>query len=406
MIVPENQSVRLLVQPEDGVLPLIRGITGATRSVEIVIFRFDQREVERALANAVSRGVFVHALIAHTNRAGEDGLRSLEMRLLAAGVTVARTADDLVRYHDKLMIVDRREFYLLAFNFTNLDIEHSRSFGVVTRTRELVREAVKLFEADTKRHPYEPGLDKFVVSPVNARQQLTKLIQSARKDLILYDPRVSDPAMIRLLEERAKAGVEVRIIGQLTRRIPGVTVHKLPQMRLHTRTIVRDNRVAFIGSQSLRSLELDERREVGIIFRDPKVVSRVVQTFQEDWLLAEQAGEQAAKDVSVAPAEKVARKVAKAVTRELPPVAEVLDGAVRELLGPKAETELNTKEVEAIVKDAVKAAVREAVRDMVEQVVEQNGVDDRQGDTPPCHNGTGDRLLSSVGRLDGAGGTE
>jgi hypothetical protein len=60
---------------------------------DTAIFRFDQREVEKAMAHAVTRGVAVHALIAHTNRAGERNLRRLEMRLLAAGVTVARTAD-------------------------------------------------------------------------------------------------------------------------------------------------------------------------------------------------------------------------------------------------------------------------------------------------------------------------
>ena len=30
------------------------------------------------------------------------------------------------------MIIDRRELYVLAFNFTYLDIQHSRSFGLVT----------------------------------------------------------------------------------------------------------------------------------------------------------------------------------------------------------------------------------------------------------------------------------
>ena len=48
----------------------------------------------------------VRALIAHTNRGGEKSLRKLELRLLDAGVTVARTADDLPRYHGKMMIVD------------------------------------------------------------------------------------------------------------------------------------------------------------------------------------------------------------------------------------------------------------------------------------------------------------
>src|SRR3954452_22552329 len=133
--------MKLLIQPGDGVAPIIKAISHAKSSFEIVIFRFDQREVEHSLAAAVSRGVAVHALIAHTNKAGEENLRKLEMRLLGAGVTVARTADDLVRYHGKMMLIDRRELFLLAFNLAHQDIDRSRSFGIVTTSRELVREA-------------------------------------------------------------------------------------------------------------------------------------------------------------------------------------------------------------------------------------------------------------------------
>ncbi len=127
--------VKCLVQPGDGAMPLIKAIKDAKKSVEIVIFRFNRSEIEKALAAAVTRGVHVHALIASTNRGGVQNLRDLEMRLLAAGVTVSRTDDDLVRYHGKLMIVDRRVLFLLAFNFTYLDMERSRSFGIITTTR-------------------------------------------------------------------------------------------------------------------------------------------------------------------------------------------------------------------------------------------------------------------------------
>src|SRR5690606_2146911 len=113
-------------------------------------------ELEKALAAAVERGVPVRALIAHTNRGGERRLRELEQRLLAAGVTVARTADDLPRYHGKMLIADG-VLYVLGFNFTRLDIEKSRSFGIATRQRALVREASALFEADRTRQPYSPG---------------------------------------------------------------------------------------------------------------------------------------------------------------------------------------------------------------------------------------------------------
>jgi len=63
----------------------------------------------------------------------------LEMRFLAAGIVVARTDDDLIRYHDKFLIIDRRSLYMLSFNFTRLDIDHSRGFGIVTRNTKLYK---------------------------------------------------------------------------------------------------------------------------------------------------------------------------------------------------------------------------------------------------------------------------
>jgi phosphatidylserine/phosphatidylglycerophosphate/cardiolipin synthase-like enzyme len=351
-------------------MPLIKAISRAAQTVEIVIFRCDQGEVERALGNAARRGVDVRALIANTNRSGEESLRKLEMRLLETGVIVARTADGLARYHGKLMIVDRRELHLLAFNLTHTDIERSRSFGVITRNRSLVREAVKLFEADRQRQIYKPGLDRLVVSPANARQQLSAFLSRAKKELCIYDPVVSDPAMVRLLQDRAAAGVTISIIGRWAGRRPGVAARKLSPMRLHTRTIIRDGSWAFIGSQSLRTAELDGRREVGIIFRDSRLVRRLARIFQSDWDLSGQSADQAEQES--APAAKVAKRVAKTVVKELPPVAPVVDGAVKDLVGEAALPEVIPADVEEIVKDAVKDAVRAAVQNVMEGAVEDH----------------------------------
>lgn len=362
--------MKLLVQPGDGIAPIVQAINGAKNRIEIAIFRFDRSEIERALANAVGRGVFVHALIAYTNRGGERNLRKLEMRLLAAGVTVARTADDLARYHGKYMIIDRKELFLLAFNFTYLDIEHSRSVGLISRNPTLVQEAVKLFEADTKRQPYVPGVPAFVVSPENARKQLAAFIKGAKKQLFIYDPEVSDPSMIRLLEERLEAGVDIRIIGRMNRKTSGLAVRKMAGMRLHTRTMVRDGHQAFIGSQSLREVELGSRREVGIIFRDAKIVAQLSRLFAEDW---EQVEKIQSPAEAAEPAAKVAKRVAKAVAKELPPVTPVLEVVVKEMVGKDGDVDLDPSTVEATIRDAVKEAVQEVIQDVVENVVEQNG---------------------------------
>jgi cardiolipin synthase A/B len=358
--------MKLMLQPGDGPIQIIKGINSAKSRIEIVIFRFDRSEIERALANAVKRGVFVHALVAHANHSGEDGLRELEMQLLADGVNVARTASDLVRYHDKMMIIDQRELYLFAFNLTYLDIERSRSFGVITTNPKLVHEAVKLFEADAKRTLYEPGCTQFVVSPANARKQLAGFIKGARKELLIYDPTISDPAMVRLLEERTGAGVDVRIIGRLALHRPSLPSRKLHRMRLHARAIIRDRSSAFIGSQSLREVELDARREVGIIFRDQRVVHRLVHTFQEDWDLAGKAQQQKSE---TAPAAKAAKKVAKVVAKELPPVVPVLQAIMEEIA--HTHVDLNAKAVEQTVKDAVKEAVQEVMEVVVEDMAER-----------------------------------
>src|SRR5262249_4794379 len=157
----------------------------AKESIDIVIFRFDHREIERALVRAVNRKVHVRALIAYTNKGGEKNLRALELRLLAAGVTVARTADDLIRYHGKMLIVDRREAYILAFNYTHVNIERTRSFGIVSTDKALVQEAMGIFEADMLRESYEPGSSGLVISPLNARSELGAFIKGAKKELCI-----------------------------------------------------------------------------------------------------------------------------------------------------------------------------------------------------------------------------
>ena len=226
---------------------MLSAIKAAKKSVEIVIFRFDRREVETVLKLAVERRVHVHALIASANRGGEQNLRRIEMRFLEAGMTVARTAGDLIRYHDKFLLIDRRILYVLSFNYTALDIDHSRGFGIVTKNRKFVQEAIRLFEADTKRRPYTPGFDQFIVSPLNARKELGDFLCKARKQLLIYDPKISDPEMLKILHERAKAGVEIKIIGRLGKNPNGLHAEKLSKMRLHTRTIIRDGAQAFIG---------------------------------------------------------------------------------------------------------------------------------------------------------------
>ena len=277
--------MQVITQPDDGLTPILKAIKRARKSLDIVIFRFDLPDLEEALVAAVERGVVLRALIAHTNRGGEKKLRKLEDRLLKGGATLSRTADDMVRYHGKVVIVDQKKAFVLGFNFTNLDIKKSRSLGLSTTNPKVVSALTKVIDADHNRVAPVITSSRLVVSPENAREQLSKFISAARRELLIYDTNVSDDRMIALLMQRAAAGVKVKILGALEGKWKntGIKVKNMRGLRLHVRAIVRDRKTAFVGSQSLRKLELDKRREVGVITKDRRAVGKIARVFESDW---------------------------------------------------------------------------------------------------------------------------
>lgn len=365
--------MRIIIQPEDGIDAVLSAIQRARSSIDIAVFRMDVKAILAALEAAVGRGVAVRAQVAHTNKGDEKGLRKLEVRLLDVGATVSRSPDVLLRYHGKLMVIDERTLHLYGFNFTWKDIGRSRSFGVVTSAPALVREALALLRADAGRHPYVEGCDRLLVSPVNARRRLAAFIAGARQQLLIYDEGVTDPRMLRLIADRVKAGVDVRIIGKAGRKA-AIAAEPFPGKRMHVRAMVRDRSQAFLGSQSLRTLELDKRREVGLLISDRAVVKRMVETFEADWLLTK-AG-RAAADAEAASTHPLviestslvlaARQAAAALTMTTQ-AAEIAVEAARAAADGSSDTAVQAArdaadEATQAARDA-KAAAREAARE-------------------------------------------
>ena len=356
--------MKLLIQPDQGIKPLLEALGKAKKSIRILIFRFDRAEIEKALVAAAARGVSVQALIAHTNQGEERNLRRLEMRLLAQGITVARTADDLVRYHGKMFVVDDKTLYLLGFNFTHMDIDLSRSFGLAITKPGLVKEAVRLFDCDARRQKFKDPKGDLIVSPINARKRLTEFIAGAKKRLLMYEMKISDKDFLKLLNKKISDGVEVRILSRSSAKNSSIPMRRLPT-RLHLRCILRDNDQAFLGSQSLSKLELEARREIGVIFRDKKTVKQMEEIFEKDWKQSEPA---IAKDSAIAafnvPAKKVAKEVAKQMSIK-PMVEQVLD----KVIDSKSDVPFEPAEVAQTVRDAFRDEVHGAVASVLQEMV-------------------------------------
>jgi phosphatidylserine/phosphatidylglycerophosphate/cardiolipin synthase-like enzyme len=178
--------------------------------------------------------------------------------------------------------------------------------------------------------------------------------------------------MLRILQERVKAGVEIKVIGSVAGSAQ-FDVQRLAGQRLHTRTIIRDRRQAFIGSQSLRTAELDSRRELGLIVQDAKAVKTMIETFESDWARTN------AKKAPVRPKEpemptgepaavsgEGAAKAVQVLTKELNPLAVTVKKAVRKAVAKAGEDVLHDKDLKNTMKKVVKKAVKEAVKEAVQ----------------------------------------
>jgi hypothetical protein len=81
--------------------------------------------------------------------------------------------------------------------------------------------------------------------------------------------------------------------------------------------MIRDRGNVFLGSQSLRQLELDARREIGIIFRDASLIKDLARVFEEDWAASEPAESADVRKMASLPIGKAAKRMARIVSKNL-----------------------------------------------------------------------------------------
>jgi hypothetical protein len=151
----------------------------------------------RGKAAAVESAVNGLGVIEQRDKLPEAGsLLLLDADLAESAANCAPLIDPVVSGEADLTIA------VLPAQFTD-DGGAPGGFGLVVTNSKIVQEATKLFDADLNRQAYSGGLKTLIVSPVNARSELTAFIKKAKKQLWIYDPKIGDPAIVAIASERA-----------------------------------------------------------------------------------------------------------------------------------------------------------------------------------------------------------
>ncbi len=285
----QAHNVSLIIQPGDSFFPIVGAIDSAAKSIKMTIFRMNDPIVKDALRNAVARSVQVQILVAIDSKGWIKRNKKLTEELAKLGVEVkAQRADkdQIKRYHYKFMLVDKSQAMILTFNPTQKNMHYTRDFGVIIRDEEITEELRRLFDADWNKEKFKPAASPLVISPYNSRERLIKLLKSATHTIRILDAKMDDTEALGVLAKQAAAGIDIKIISgktDLTNLLPHLEVRKLARYTLHAKCIVVDGKRFFLGSQNLRAVSLDQRRELGIIIEDDAIAGRIERVFNEDW---------------------------------------------------------------------------------------------------------------------------
>ena len=284
-----SHKVSLIVQPGDSFFPIIKAIDKAERSINLTVFRMDDPIIQNALVEAKKRRVRVRLLISSSARGWEDKNRKLLKGVKKAGIATKEPSGDRkkARYHYKVMTVDDSVALVFTFNPTRENLHYTRDFGVEIHDPGVASEINRLFDADWDDISFTPNPSSpLLISPFNSREKISELLASAEQSIHIADAKVEDPAIVRLLVEKANSGVEVRVLGDeknsLTLPTP-IQSRATPRFKLHAKCTIVDGKRAVIGSMNLRTESLDRRREVCVIVDDTDVVKRLNAVFAGDW---------------------------------------------------------------------------------------------------------------------------
>ena len=294
-------SRSLIVFPEAGPKPLLDAIASAQKELRIKMFVFSDPQLLDAVIAAKKRGVTVRVMLNPARRSGESENEDSRRKLVEAGVSVLDSNPAFDLTHEKSMVVDDAQAFVMSLNWETRNVSETRDYAVVTTHAKEVAEVAECFDADWQRKTFTPHEGSALIwCNANGRERFAHFIDRAEKSLWLQNERYQDAVIIERVVRAAGRGVKVHIIARPPHTLKaekliegvgglrimadvGAKVHKLKGLRLHGKMLLADGARAIVGSVNLAPGSFDARRELAIEVDDKHVVQPLEKVAKHDW---------------------------------------------------------------------------------------------------------------------------
>jgi phosphatidylserine/phosphatidylglycerophosphate/cardiolipin synthase-like enzyme len=291
---PRAMPVVVDATPEAGEAPYVDVLATAEASIDVSIYLMGYGGILDQLEAKARAGVPVRVILDEYKRSTNQQYHD---RLVAAGAQVKWSDPVWDYFHAKYFIVDGQVAVMSTGNYSrNYSINLERNFAATDRDPADIADLVALFQADWDGVTPDLSCTRMVVSPINARERILAVIRGAQSTLDIESMQFADSEVRAAVRERVLAGVAVRALladpdwidanagAAVYLQDLGVPVRWMPHN--HTKVIVADGTVAYVGSENLSYTSLENNREVGVILVEASSIAPLTSTFEADWAIA------------------------------------------------------------------------------------------------------------------------
>lgn len=301
---PPTTGYSLIVEPDDGRTAVLSTINGAQKNITLTIYELNDPDIVSALIAAQERGVQVRVIYNNASFAAMHMVNpnaGAVVNLSRAGAGIKPASPVFSVTHQKTLTADGARSIIMTFNLEPGYFSTTRDFGIITTNLSEVQEIASVFDADWNYQNITPANPVLVWSPVNSREKILTVINQSARTLDVYNEELTDQQCIDALAAAAGRGVVVRVIAAdmesdgrnvnapaiSSLNKAGAQAKEIISLYIHAKMVLADygtpEQVAFIGSENLAPVSLDQNRELGILVTEKPILDRLESIFSQDW---------------------------------------------------------------------------------------------------------------------------
>lgn len=290
----ENGNLYVLPE-ENGEKILLNYLDSAKKEVNINIYLLSNKNIIEKIKSLAKNNVKINIIIEKEPFGGGYlNYKTVSELETQKNIEIKNIINIYSLNHAKYIVIDNKISIIMTSNLTGSGLNSSRDFIFVTKNKEITESLNNLFRSDFEiKYFWEiKSHENLVISPINSRKILETLINNAENCLELYAENFNDEKIINLLNKKSEENIKIKIIlsedissnKNITKKFnENIEIKLIKKPYQHSKVIIVDKKIMYIGSVNFSMQSMDQNREVGIILKEKEFIEKIWNIFYKDW---------------------------------------------------------------------------------------------------------------------------